>query len=208
MLFNPNLQTFNKKICKECGGRCCKNCGCIYSVDDFKSLTYGNLKSELDQGRASIISTFVISSNCISYFLSLRARNIDRDVVDLFSAKTTCFLLTEIGCSLDDFKRSQGGVLYIPHENGNCESLYTEKIAYQEWIQYQKILERLTRYFSGKTSRDKLKKDIIQVAYYLGSKMKNNVIDLSGYSREERELWKTLNLIMPTYENEIKEGFL
>ena len=32
--------TCNYSICAECGGRCCKRCGCHLSPDDFKDLSF------------------------------------------------------------------------------------------------------------------------------------------------------------------------
>ena len=30
----------NSKICSECGGECCKRCGCHFSPDDFKEISF------------------------------------------------------------------------------------------------------------------------------------------------------------------------
>lgn len=201
-----NIETINKDICKSCGGKCCKNCGCVYSPDDFGMITYNSLRDELEKGNISIISQFIVGEKNISYYLLLRARNIDRDIVDLFSAKTTCSLLGENGCKLDDSKRPQGGVLYIPSIDGNCKGLYTDVIGFKEWSNYQKILERLTRYFCGKSSQEKIREDVIQVAYMLANKERKNVLDFNSFTKEEMALLETLNSILPTYQKEIETG--
>lgn len=206
MKIDNSIKTINKDICKSCGGRCCKNCGCVYSPDDFGMMTFGNLKEELEKGKISITSSFIIGDKNVSYYLLLRARNIHRKIVDLFSAKTTCSLLGENGCELSDDKRPQGGVLYIPSSDGNCKGLYTEQIGLKEWSNHQKVLERLTKYFCGKSSQEKIKEDIIDVAYYLASKEQGNVINIKSFTTEDKALWDTLNLIIPTYRKEIETG--
>lgn len=199
MKINENIQVIDKEICI--------NCGCVYSPDNFSMITFGNLKGELEKGKISITSEFIISAKNVSYFLLLRARNKDREIVDLFSAKSTCSLLGENGCELTDSEKPQGGLLYIPSKDGNCKGLYTDQIAYQEWSNHQKILERLTKYFCGKTSQEKIREDIIQVAYQLVSKERENVINLNNFTQEETALWDTLNAIIPTYQKEIEAGF-
>lgn len=207
MKVDSSVQTINKDICRDCGGRCCKNCGCVYSPDNFSMITFGNLKAELEKGKISITSEFLVGQKNVSYYLLLRARNKDREIVDLFSAKNTCSLLGENGCELNDFERPQGGVLYIPSKDGICKGLYTEQIGHQEWSNHQKVLERLTKYFCGKTSQEKIREDIIQVAYYLANKERQNVINIKSFTTEERALWDTLNAIIPTYKKEIEIGF-
>lgn len=206
MVIDKNIQTINKEICKECGGKCCKNCGCSYSTDDFENMSFSSLKQELEKGHISITSLFIATKTNASYILTLRARNINRDIVDLFSPKTTCASLTEKGCKLEDSKRPQAGILYIPNKNGECKGFYTEETAFKEWSQYQKVLERLTRTFCGKSSQEKIKEDIIEVACYLASKEFQNVIDISQFTQEEKALWDTLNAIIPTYQHEVETG--
>ena len=44
----------NSTICAECGGTCCKSCGCHFSPSDFEDLSFDGLKKELQKGYISI----------------------------------------------------------------------------------------------------------------------------------------------------------
>jgi len=44
----------NLDICRECGGKCCKNMGCQFSPDDFKKISFNALKKEIEKGHISI----------------------------------------------------------------------------------------------------------------------------------------------------------
>ena len=44
----------NEEVCKKCRGVCCKQCGCHFSPDDFKEISYEYLKKELEKGYISI----------------------------------------------------------------------------------------------------------------------------------------------------------
>ncbi len=48
------LKYVNYEMCKKCGGVCCKQIGCAYIPQDFKSLEYNYLINLLEQGNISI----------------------------------------------------------------------------------------------------------------------------------------------------------
>jgi len=201
-----SLNLIDSECCQECGGRCCKHCGCVYSPDDFENLSYSYLRNLLEKENISVVSQFIGDRRHTSYFLYLRARNLGRDTIDLFSLKTVCASLTETGCAYPKEKRPQGGLLYIPKKNHQCYMLYDGRTGYEEWIQHQKVLERLVQYFSGQPALEKLKSDIVQVTYQLATKNGNNEIILSELTDEEKTIWKSLNFILPTFEAEVTEG--
>lgn len=213
MQIPEDVELVNSEICKNCGGKCCKHCGCSYSVDNFKLLSLKELKEKLEEGKTSIISQFVISKKNVSYYLQLRARNLDRDIVDLFSIKNTCSSLTPTGCSFTKEERPQAGLLFIPKENNNCYGYYTNEIAYKEWINYQKVLEKLVRQYTNKSSLEKLKEDITNVAYTLTYNhtvlTKNGLnIEVDTLTPAEKEAFEALNAIIPTFQKEIEDGML
>ena len=89
----------NKEYCKSCGGYCCQKSGCDYWVDDFKDKSYNGLLEILASENVSIVAflKFQRMKNdkiIATPFLGLRARNSDRDVIDLLSIKTSCSMLT------------------------------------------------------------------------------------------------------------------
>ena len=45
----------NKEICRECGGKCCKKCGCDYSIENFDNWNIDNLQKILKKGEISIV---------------------------------------------------------------------------------------------------------------------------------------------------------
>lgn len=113
----------NKDLCKKCGGRCCKKSGCDYFVSDFDVIDKSSLVKLLDTGNVSIVAalsfrTLKNKDRVVEPFLYLLARNIDRGIVDLFSLKKTCSMLTDEGCTYTLENRPGGGVNLIPSIEG------------------------------------------------------------------------------------------
>lgn len=93
----------NLDICRQCGGRCCKKSGCDYSAKDFTDLSFKSLCEILSEGKISIVAFIKFKilhngKNIADPFLYLRARNENRDIVDLVSMKTRCSQLGDDGC--------------------------------------------------------------------------------------------------------------
>ena len=92
----------NKSLCEKCGGKCCIKCGCTYLSHDFENVQINYLQSKLEEGYISIIALADIGcvggKLVLQPFLYLRARNINRPIVDLISPKNTCMNLTSNGC--------------------------------------------------------------------------------------------------------------
>ena len=104
----------NIEICSQCGGQCCKQCGCHFSPDDFEEISFEFLKKEIEKGYISIdyVDGEMIYQSIGVYIL--RARNKDAPVVDTGLRRSACILLTEEGCKLDYEHRPTGGKLLIP----------------------------------------------------------------------------------------------
>lgn len=152
-------ELINAKICAECGGRCCKSCGCHFSPDDFPEISFEYLKKELEKGYISIdlVDGEIIYENTFIYIL--RIRNYNAPIVDTKSYfRTPCVLLTKNGCKLDYEHRPTGGKLLIPKETistsygeeRHCISKYDIEDCCYEWKPYQKVLHELAHYFKGK----------------------------------------------------------
>ena len=145
----------NKNICRECGGKCCKKCGCDYSIENFDNLKIDNLQRILEQGDISIVSyqkfQYVRGMLINDPFLYLRARNINRPVVDLLSLKTTCASLTEDGCKYTLEERPKGGVNLIPVEGATrCYRVKDAMSIIDGWKNHQKTLATLVKRLTGK----------------------------------------------------------
>ena len=70
-----NTKFENKNICRECGGKCCKKCGCDYSTDNFQDLSMKALEEILSEGKISIVAALNIKKskkygNCCIYRLT------------------------------------------------------------------------------------------------------------------------------------------
>lgn len=172
VIFNPELRHWdivkdydkaknvNSKLCAECGGTCCKRCGCEFSPDDFADISFEALKREIEKGYISIeyIDGEIILEDRGVYIL--RARNAQMPIVDLgYKRGTGCILLTEKGCKLDYGHRPSGGKLLIPsneiisvwgENHRECNSSYGIEECCYEWKPYQKIIMQLIDYFKDK----------------------------------------------------------
>ena len=155
------FRNVNKKICKQCGGECCKNCGCHFSPDDFKEISFEFLKKEIEKGYISIdyVDGELIYKSFGIYIL--RIRNQGAPIVDLGYNRTPCILLTEKGCKLKYKNRPSGGKLLIPSNQfrksifqpnaiRNCQPKYTIEDCCYEWKPHQEILIELIEYFRDK----------------------------------------------------------
>ena len=150
-------KTVNSKICSECGGQCCKRCGCHFSPNDFEEITFDFLKKEIEKG---YISLDYVDRNIIyedSDIFILRIRNQGTPIVDLDCIRTPCILLTENGCKLNYSNRPTGGKLLIPSDklegffqHRACEQRYSINDCCSDWKPYQNLLQSLATYFKDK----------------------------------------------------------
>lgn len=175
----------NKDLCQKCGGRCCKKSGCDYFVSDFEVINKNNLVKILDTGNVSIVAALSFKTlrngeKAVEPFLYLRARNIDRGVVDLFSLKKTCSMLTDTGCTYTLENRPGGGVNLIPREDV-CRPLKDPVEEIKKWLPYQSLLSKLVKRYTGKSVEENLKEDIKKVFYQFIMK------DFDGVSEVEIE---------------------
>ena len=86
----------SRDLCALCGGYCCKKCGCDYFVSDLENSKIEYFESLLDTGRVSVVAAlnFKRLPNGKLFnepLLYLRARNKNRDEIDLLSFKTIAF---------------------------------------------------------------------------------------------------------------------
>lgn len=156
----------NKDYCRNCGGYCCKKSGCDYWVDDFNDKSLKGLLEVLSSGNISIVSLLKFqklkNEKIVAVpFLCLRARNTDRDIVDLLSIKTTCSMLTENGCSYSLEDRPSGGVNLIPGKSRfECRPAKNPLDEMMKWDAYQKPLRKIVKQYTGLSVEDKLREDV------------------------------------------------
>lgn len=169
---SDNLKNENLDICSECGGRCCNKCGCDYAIVDFRDRTYKGLLEALAKGDKSIVAaldfkTMPSGKFIATPFLYLRARNTDRDIVDLVSMKTRCSLLNYDGCSHDYENRPFGGRNLIPSrkEDGPCMPDVEPLDYLMAWSPYQKQLRKIVKHYTGMSVEEKVSQDVENLFY-------------------------------------------
>ena len=152
--------TTDYSLCSQCGGYCCKQCGCHFSPDDFEMISFDYLKGEIEKGYISIdyVDGEILYEPLGVYIL--RARNRNSPIVDTsFRGRVPCALLTDTGCKLDYDHRPTGGKLLIPSNDTyslygslrrRCHSEYDIDICCREWRSHQSVLYKLIDYFKGK----------------------------------------------------------
>lgn len=138
--------------CRECGGQCCKRCGCFYSPDDFKDLSFNAMCEEIEKGCITIelvdLDMLMIGS---SYAYGIRARNKNGFVVEerRFRPQGECVYLTPTGCRLQYEERPANGRLLIPSRYCTsdglhvCYSSYGVEESLREWQLYFDLVMQL-----------------------------------------------------------------
>lgn len=179
----------NKSICSSCGGVCCKKSGCDYYVSDFPSITKGEILKALETGNISIVAGIDIkkinNKLVASPILYLRARNKDRDIIDLFSMKRECSMLTETGCSYDLEHRPAGGANLIPKKNilgiYKCRPSVNHLEEMEKWLPYQSLLGRIVKRYTGKSVNEVFREDVERVFYEVMAEQFEGVSEFEIY---------------------------
>ncbi len=188
------------EICRECGGICCKKSGCDYWPQDFEDLSYKGILKALSGGRISIVCAMEfrkIHGRLLGEpRLYLRARNTDRDVVDLISAKTRCSLLTETGCTLSYEERPSGGKNLFPfrEEDGPCRPVLEPLPQLLKWRNYQGALRKVVKNYTGMTVENKIREDVENLFIEVSSHRLDNInlaekVDLNNLLSSLREAY-------------------
>jgi len=179
-----------------------------YIDADFESMKLDYLESRLDEGRISIVAAIDFNrlpsgKLTATPILYLRARNINRDVIDLFSMKTTCASLEDNRChySLED--RPSGGASLIPLEFGMCYSEVDRIDELNKWIPYQKVLHRIVKRRIGMSVYAKLNEDIENVIFDLLAGNTEGVSPL-----EIIDLKGMIPMLTETHPEQIRNAYL
>ena len=196
----------NKEICKNCGGKCCIKSGCDYFVDDLPAVNKQYVTALLDTGNVSIVAALMFGKlrngkEYVSPFLYLRARNVDRDIVDLFSMKTSCMMLTPTGCTYSLENRPSGGVNLIPMENGGCRPNVDPISEIKKWEPYQNLLAKMVRKYSKMSVDQKLSKDVEDTFVSILNE------DFEGVAEAELlDIFSCVNDLVPIFHDEYENA--
>ena len=177
------MENINKELCAKCKGKCCIKSGCDYFVSDFPNINKETITTALKSGNISIVSALKIKllpsgKKIMTPFLYLRARNVDRDVVDLFSMKKSCSMLTPTGCTYDEEHRPGGGLNLVPAPNLSCHPLKDPLEEMQKWEPYQNLLSKIVTRYTGKGVITVFKEDVERVMYEILTQKFNGVSEL------------------------------
>lgn len=196
----------NLDICRECGGKCCIKCGCDYSAEDFFDLSYKGILNVLSKGDKSVVAfvkfkTLANGKFIAEPFLYLRARNTNRDIVDLISMKTRCSQLGDNGCSHSYDERPFGGKNLIPvrRENGICQPLVDPYSIVETWRPYQNQLRKVVKQYTGMSVEKRISQDAENLFYDV---MSENYQDVSLAEK------KDLRNFVPLMVNAFPEEFV
>ena len=184
----------NYEMCKACGGHCCKQVGCGYMPDDFKSMKFDKIKTIISRGNISISGEPLIIPSIIpvwSYVLFLRARNVNAPIVDLIVSNGPCKLLTENGCSLNEEDRPSLGLALKPTNIGGPCNMQEDIKPSLAWLKYNKVLTELVYYYEKKDVLTIIKEQIRSAYNKALKKQKSNILltDADEYALDRYDLY-------------------
>ncbi len=165
-------------ICVECVEvLVAKNVVVFICQEDFENLSFDYLKKEIDKGYISISGQpFPLFAGAWSFLLYLRARNVNSDIVDLFSLGDPCVLLTDKGCSLDETKRPSLGLMVKPTKiGGPCDKKYDSSIALN-WLDYDEVLSKLIKHYTNMEIKDIISKQINNIIPMIKTKVEAKAV--------------------------------
>ncbi len=206
---NTENKIEDKNICAKCGGACCKKSGCGYLVSDFPSFTYPDIKAKIDEGNISIKAVLYKKSinDKLKKILVLKARSIDKGIVDLFSASSQCKMLTAKGCSYSLEDRPSLGAILKPAQNMHCalsEKIQLENL--QGWIKHQYVLEKLVKTYTGKHVDIVYREQFIKECANVLAKIKLLRGNINKLTIADQEILDTINSMSEEMYYELKDA--
>ncbi len=154
----------SRKICKDCGGACCKNSGCSLAPEDMLR-EMAEWRNEENSGKipdggkdvrqpaemaAADLEKWLQRSDCaidsftgaagLCYYIRMRHKCFTFIGVD---AMGECIALTDQGCSLPYERRPRGGRFLEGRADRHCEQHYTREQMEADWGPYQPLLKEI-----------------------------------------------------------------
>ena len=150
-------------------------CENIYrAVPISDTVTTGNIKGNISID-AFPVKGFNFNLDAWTLILFLRARNKDKDVVDLFTSGGPCKMLGENGCFYDEDERPSCGLMVKPtFVNGPCPKTFDDDEFMRSWLKHQSLLELFIKEYTGKEFFDYVYDLLIQKSNSIVSKIENN----------------------------------
>lgn len=149
--FDMERTLCRSNICKNCGS-CCKTYPCIFDPYDFLDITnLDYMKKLLDTNILCISETYenkvlIIRPRGIG---DLGTVSLHEDIKYSWNGSNSCILHSTNGCLLPIEYRPSEGLLHIPIDRIDHQTIYKEEDIEKEYIQYKEILLTLfKRYYT------------------------------------------------------------
>lgn len=144
---------YDKKVCKECGGECCKGQGCMLMPFDIEPFEKVHIIELLENGEYSI-RAFYEENMAYPYMI---AREVGQTAFAVLSPHTRCAHLTKKGCKFSDEERPTGGIAVIPNFHGYCLPVFAtnEVEGYWKSPEVHEVMTEVVRHYIGNHSLTK-----------------------------------------------------
>lgn len=144
--------------CAQCGGRCCKEHGCVLAPEDLLRALAGkepdaeSLSALLQDGKKGMYAIEYLSApQGVFFYVRMRHKCYTFIGVD---AMGECVALGDNGCLLPMEERPKGGRMLKSSPDRRCVQYYTVEQMYADWQPYQELLGRLYREWHARMTKD------------------------------------------------------
>ena len=121
----------NKGVCAGCGGACCKESVCEYTVNDFEDFSFTKLRDFVDKGKSMVLLREDLG------IISIIARPKNSPVVGSEKVLSgDCVSNGPTGCDYSYDDRPTGGALVIPGMpyHSGCRDILDTEYHYKQWL--------------------------------------------------------------------------
>lgn len=197
------IQYTNRELCKECGGKCCRNGGGIYAPEDFEELTFNSILKLYYENRIMFYPVFDSKRKRAGFILRVPQKGCEKIQRQLNSVNGECaFWDAKRGCTCKDYhSRPRGCKLMIPQKkNGRleCVPIYDEEEALEEWLRYEPIVDNVCYYLLS-LARPEASFDKVQCKICGGACCKNSGCYFSPKDFKSISLEKMRSIISKGY---------
>lgn len=144
--------------CAQCGGRCCKEHGCVLAPEDLLRALKGKEPDEeslsallRDEKKGLYAIEYLSAPQGVCFYLRMRHKCYTFIGVD---AMGECIALGADGCLLSGAERPRGGRMLKSSPDGQCVQHYTDRQMCADWQPYQELLGSLYRKWHARMTDD------------------------------------------------------
>lgn len=144
--------------CAQCGGRCCKEHGCVLSPEDLLRALAGKEPDEKslpallrDEKKGLYAIEYLSTPQGVCFYLRMRHKCYTFIGVD---AMGECIALGADGCLLPEAERPKGGRMLKSSPDRQCIQYYTAEQMCADWQPYQELLGSIYREWHARMTED------------------------------------------------------